>query len=221
MRGGTGRGASSLSSSVWRRCRAALPPWSGPPRAVTLLRLAVAAALAVVGLVLLPGHDVPHREGRADTVTTLVAATDLAPGTPVDVSAVRGAQLPPEAVPAAALTAPDQAAGRFPLVPVQAGEVLTEARFAVAGRPGHIAVPVRPHDPAVVDLVRPGARVDLVSLDPGGAGHVLATDVTVVSVVDADGAATQGSFVVVALPETLGHQVAAATLRTQITITLR
>ncbi|WP_016701321.1 hypothetical protein, partial [Actinoalloteichus spitiensis] len=136
-------------------------------------------------------------------------------------AAVRRARLPADAVPSAAMTAPEQAAGRVPLIPVQAGEVLTEARFAATETPGHVAVPVRPHDPAVVELVHPGARVDLVSSEAGGAGHVLATDVTVVSVVATDGTATQGSFVVVALPEALGHQVAAATLNTRITITLR
>jgi pilus assembly protein CpaB len=78
----------------------------------------------------------------------------------------------------------------------------------------------------VADLLSPGARVDVVTLDPRGATDApLASDVTVVTVRpdDAPGPASarQGRLVVIAMPRDTATRVASTSLGQPVTVTLR
>jgi hypothetical protein len=59
--------------------------------------------------------------------------------------------------------------------------------------PGTVGVPVRPAEPTTLGLVRPGDRVDLLSVDPaGGRTTTVADDALVIGVTGADDPLTGG-----------------------------
>ncbi|MFC4942021.1 SAF domain-containing protein [Pseudonocardia sp. GCM10023141] len=190
-------------------------------RRTVLLRRIAAGALAALALVLalLP------RSGTAGA-PVLVAAVELPAGV-----ALRDADLavrtwPAELVPAGALRAVDAAAGRVLIGAAHAGEPLTDLRFldagpAAAGGPDGAAVPIRLADAGVAALLRPGSRVDVVTVG-GRAGEaaVLAADATVLAVM-AEDKGTRGRLVMVGMPRALAGRVAAAALAEQVGITLR
>lgn len=194
----------------------------GWPRLLALRRV-TAAVLVLLAVVL--AVRAPQARGTP-TVPVLVAARDLAPGSSLDVVDVRVARAPSSLRPAAALTDADQVVGRVLAGAASAGEPITRARLVgpensrlSTGDPRAAAVPVRLADPAVADLLSPGARVDVVTVSadslPGSV--VLATDATVVTVRgDAD-----DRLVVIALPRESATRVASVSLGQPVAITLR
>lgn len=113
--------------------------------------------------------------------------------------------------------------------PARRGEVLTDVRLlgsrlteAAAGPDARI-VGVHPADAALVDLVRPGDVVDVVTADdaadPPGAPRVVASGGIVVLVSDKQN--HDDRVVLVALPATAAVAVAGATLAQSVTLTLR
>ncbi|GAA5102843.1 SAF domain-containing protein [Haloechinothrix salitolerans] len=96
-----------------------------------------------------------------------------------------------------------------------------------SGEPADTAtVPVRLSDAAITGLLRPGTRVDVITADDtSDEGHVLATDAPVVTVTAPDTShgtsATAAPLVLIELPAETATQVAAASLRQPVTITLR
>lgn len=112
------------------------------------------------------------------TVPVLVLAGDAPAGVPLTPTSVEVARLPPAAVPAGALTAPEDAAGASPVVDLPARQVLTPSLVASgtpAGPPGTVVAAVRLDDAAVAALLAPGAHVDLVAARPeGGPGDTVA-----------------------------------------------
>jgi Flp pilus assembly protein CpaB len=199
----------------------------------TVLRRIVAALLTLLAVVLAL-RPAPATAGPS--VGVLVAAHDLPPGVLLDPADLRLGALPPDAVPAGALREPAAAAGRVLAGPARAGEPITDVRllgpentWLSSGDPSAAAVPVRLADAGVADLLRPGARVDVVALDERSQRDaVLATDAVVLTVRSA-GSSTgsagavgdHGRLVVVALARAAATKVAAASLGQPVTVTLR
>jgi pilus assembly protein CpaB len=204
----------------------------GWPRALALRRLLAIMLVMIAGaLVLRPAaaHDIP---GAGVVVTT----HDLAAGATLAASDLALRAEPARLLPTNALTSVAGAIGRVLGSSVRAGEALTDVRLLgpadtalTAHSPTAAAVPVRLADPAVAELLHPGTRVDVVTLDPDRqTDPVLASDATVLAVHapaaadDGGGAAGQrGQLVVLALPVGSATQLAAASLRQPVTVTLR
>jgi Flp pilus assembly protein CpaB len=192
-----------------------------------LLRRAAAGLLATLALVL---ALTPARDAGTAVV---VAARDLASGTALVDSDLAVARWPAALVPAGALRAPGDAAGRVLAGAARAGEPLTDVRLAgpaLPGRPdgpaGQASVAVRLSDPDVARLLGPGSRVDVVTSGPEGEGPVvLAANAAVVTVLAAEpeppGQGSRGRLVLVALPRADAARVAAAALTAQVAVTLR
>lgn len=200
----------------------------GRPRRLTLRRI-TAAVLVLLAAALALRPTPPE----APTRPVLVAAHDLAPGSTLTLADVRVVRIPDALVPAAALSGVDEASGRVLAGAATAGEPITSARLVGAentrlttGAGDAVAVAVRLADAAVAELLVPGARVDLVTVEPRGeTSALLAADATVVTVrsADRDGprAAEQGRLVVIALPREEATRVASVSLGQPVTVTLR
>ncbi len=198
----------------------------GWPRTMALRRLVAVALVLVAGALAFR----PAGAREITSVAVLVAAHDLAPGSTLTAPDLGLRQLPADAVPTGALTHRATTVGRVVASAVRAGEPLTDVRLVGAadtalttGNPSAATVPVRLADPDVADLLRPGIRVDVVTLDPDEqTDPVLAENATVVTIRDTE--ATQGQpgrLVLVALPRQLATRLAAASLRQPVTVTLR
>lgn len=185
--------------------------------AATLMLLAVALAL---------------RPATADRVTTsaVVAAKDLPAGTTLAPADVTVRQVPRDVVPHGVLTTADAAVGQVLGSATRAGEPLTDVRLVgpantrlASGDPNAAIVPVRLADPGVADLLHPGTRVDVVTLDPQqDTTELLATNATVVTVRGEERPADHhGRLVVIALPHDVAAKVAAYSLKQPVTVTLR
>ncbi|QCB95433.1 flagellar biosynthesis protein FlgA [Cellulomonas shaoxiangyii] len=126
------------------------------------------------------------------TVPVLVLAADATAGTPLTTSDVTVARVPPDAVPAGALTAPDDAVGAAPVVDLPARQPLTPTLLGggtPTGPAGTVVAAVRLDDPAVAALLAPGAHVDLVAARPeGGPGETVARRALVLPAPPSDGA---------------------------------
>ena len=202
----------------------------GWPRALALRRLTAGALVLLAAALALRPHTV-----RAEpTVPILVAARDLAPGVILTPADVRVVAAPAALRPAAALGSPREVAGRVLAGAATSGEPITRARLVgpentrlSTGGTDDVAVPVRLADPAVADLLTPGAVVDVVTADPHGtAGALLAAGATVVTVRAADppgGASTgrPGRLVVIAMPRDTATKVASVSLGQPVTVTLQ
>jgi pilus assembly protein CpaB len=201
---------------LFLRSRLRRSRWLAPRRIAALVLVLLAAVLALR----------PARRDTDTTVPMLVAARDLPPGTTLRAADVEVSRLPPSLRPRAALTTPEEATGRVLAGAATAGEPLTKARLVgpessrlSTGDPTASAVPFRLADPAVADLLTPGARVDVVTVAPSSADPlVLATDATVLTVRRAD---ADASLVVIALPREEATRVAAAALDQPVAVTLR
>lgn len=207
----------------------------GWPRALALRRLLALLLIMLAGALVLR----PAAARDAPGAQIVVTVRDLAAGATLTSADLRLRTEPAGLAPAAALTSVDGAVGRMLAASVRAGEPLTDVRLLgpadtalTAHTPGAAAVPVRLADPAVAELLHPGTRVDVVTLDPDRqADPVLANDATVLAVRAADASAgadattsvtgQRGQLVVLALPEAYATQLAAASLRQPVTVTLR
>ncbi len=194
----------------------------GPPGPWT--RRGLAAALAVLALVLALR---PNAASGQPTEPIVVAGHDLAPGTTLAPADLALRRMPRNLLPSGALTSVPSAAGHVLGGALRTGEPITNVRLVDTGLPGEApgssAVPVRLADPGVADLLRPGVRVDVVTMDPDQTDNpLLASGAIVLTVRDADSAPGQrGRLVVLALPDKLATRVAAVSLRQPVTVTLR
>lgn len=178
------------------------------------------AALAAAGAALLALQATsPVAE---PTVTVWAAARSLPGGALLTGTSVHPVRVPPDLVPQGAVRDPEVVLGRPLAAPVTEGELLTDLRVVGPGLsaayPGSTAVPVRFADAEVVDLLRPGDRVDVVAAPADGRGaepRVLVTDVAVVAVPEAGetsaGPGSPGRLVVLAVPDAAASDVASAT----------
>lgn len=207
------------------RLRALLRP-RGWPRTMALRRL------TAITLVVLAGALVLRPAGARESADTgvVVATRDLQPGSALTQPDVEVRLLPATDVPLGTLTSRAAAIGRILAGPLRAGEPITDVRLVgpadtalTTGDPTAATVPVRLADPDVADLLRPGIRVDVVTLDPDRqTDPVLAEDATVITIRDTPGVQGQaGRLVLVAVPRQAATQLAAASLRQPVTVTLR
>ena len=198
----------SLNPTLISRVSQALrPDWARTVRA----RRAAAGALVV-----LAGVAAIRSDPQGDRVDVVVASRDLAPGTALTAADVALENHSARTVPDGAATDLSSVLAATLAGPARRGEVLTDVRLlgsrltdAVAGPDARI-VGVHPADAALVDLVRPGDVVDVVTADDGadppGAPKVVASG---------------GIVVLVALPATAAVAVAGAALGQAVTLTLR
>lgn len=206
----------------------------GWPRTMALRRLVAVALVVLAGALALR----PAGAREAEQADVVVAAKDMAPGSLLSRADVSIRQLPAAVIPSGALTNRATAVGRVLATPIRAGEPLTDIRLVgpadtalTTGDPNAATVPVRLADPDVADLLRPGIRVDVVTLDPDHQSDpVLAENATVVTVRETAGSSggvagsgqnQAGRLVLVALPRQLATRLAAASLRQPVTVTLR
>lgn len=198
----------------------------GWPRGLLVRRT---VALVLIGFAVVLAFR-PSGSVEQPTARIVVAGHDLAPGVTVAAADVVVRATPPNLVPAGALTSVNAVIGHVLGGALRAGEPITDVRLvdpadtALAdGGPGASAVPVRLADPGVADLLHPGIKVDVVTVDPDQAGNpLLAADAIVLTVRDADqGPGQHGRLVVLALPQQLATRVAAVSLRQPVTVTLR
>ncbi len=180
-------------------------------RAGTVRRTAAAALLLAAGALLLGGTD-----DRREPV--LVAAHDLRPGAALDDGDLTVTHVPRGGALPGTLRSPDQAIGSRLATTVGAGEAVTGAQLlssrlpaALTGQPSARLVPVRPADPAVAGLLRPGDLVDVLDED----ARVLAAD----AVVAVPGSGSEVPALL-AMGETAAHRVAAAGLANPLTLVL-
>lgn len=214
------------------------PPWLRGRK----VRIALAAGLAVLALVLAVRPD-----PAADTRRVVVAAHDLAPGIALTAEDLTTAEHPARLVVADTPADPADLIGHTLATALAAGDPVTGlrvlgpdlARAAVGSEQARL-VPVRPADPSVTDLVRPGDRVDVITVDDpdpapvlggdpappatGPPGTVLARGAPVVMIPGAGAPAgptqTGGPVLLIALPEAQATEVAAASLTRALTVTL-
>lgn len=191
-----------------------LPVPLGAPgwRRTALLRRTAAGLLAALALALALAP-----QAAAGGTPVVVAATDLPAGSTLSPEGLAVREWPADLVPAGAVLAVADAAGRVLVGAARAGEPLTDARLTGATTVGgdDAAVPVRLADPDVAALLVAGRRVDVVTLgERAGEPVVLASDAQVVTVLP-------GPLVLVAMPRALATRVAAAALSDQVAVTLR
>ncbi len=214
----------SLNPSALSRLQEALRPnWT---RTLAARRVA-AGVLVVLSAVaaLRPDPD----DQRADVV---VAVHDLTPGMKLGADDVEVQSRSATMVPDGAHADMSAVVGATLAGPARRGEALTDVRLlgprlaeAAAG-PNARIVPLRLEDPALLDLVRPGDVVDVLSAGAettvaDARPSVVARDAVVVVVSEKPtGAGSSGDRVVlVALPAHAANDVAAATLVSAVTLT--
>jgi Flp pilus assembly protein CpaB len=214
-------------------------------RTVMRRRRSFAAMLAggSVLLALTALHPAPSsRPAGRRTVTVLVAAHDLTAGAVLHEADTRTEPYPAGLVPDGVLMPGDAAAGRRLVLPVRAGEPLTDVRFvsdALLDRlsgPGSVAAPVRIADAGEVALVRPGDHVDVLAAPASDTGSdragdrtssrsqavPVASNATVLSVPQAaPTGVADGGLVVLAVPSETARALAGAATSERLSLVLR
>ncbi|MBB5914642.1 Flp pilus assembly protein CpaB [Nocardia transvalensis] len=201
------------------------PAWADS----TLLRRLLAVALAVLAGALLVRGD-PGRHESA----VVVAAHDLAPGRVLAAGDLRVAAFSAGTLPDGALHEVTPLLGATVSGAVHGGEILTDLRVvgsrlatAATGTPDARIVPIRLADNAVADILRTGDRVDVIAADEAAEGahgpgppRTLATDAVVVLIagVGKSGRGSDDRVVLLALAAAHATAVAAASLRTALTV---
>ncbi|MDX1890316.1 SAF domain-containing protein [Mycolicibacterium sp. 050158] len=216
----------SLNPSLMSRIAAGLrPDWT---RTVAARRAAAAALVVLAGVAALRPDPA---DGRADVV---VAARDLAPGTALTASDLRVESRSATTIPDGSRDDAGTLVGSTLTGPVRRGEVITDVRVlgsrlaeASAGPDARI-VPVHPADAALLDLVRAGDVVDVLTVtdapgtaraDAQGRPRVVATDAVVVMVSAKAKEPGREGVVMIALPAPVANEVAGASLSQAITLT--
>ncbi|MCK2238126.1 MULTISPECIES: SAF domain-containing protein [unclassified Crossiella] len=208
-----------LDPTPWDRLRTLLTrlPCTRPP---ALRRLAAAlCTLLALALLLRPGSPGPR------TAPVLLAAKDLPPGTQLSPADLRQSQHPADTVPDGALADPAAATGRLLARAARRGEPLTDLSLtgprltALTAGKDATAVPVRLSDPALAELLTPGAQVDVFSADPP---EQLAEAATVLTVLGPRAEAGESHrMVLIAVPRQDAARVATSSLTRSVAITLR
>ena len=122
--------------------------------------------------------------------------------------------------PDGALADTGPAVGRILAGAARRGEVLTDVRLVdpigPQPGPGRVAVPIRPADATVIDLLRPGMHVAVVSVTADGTATALVPDAVVLLVGTTEGSSggrrDHDPPVVLAVPQDSADQVVAAAL---------
>ena len=188
-------------------------------RAILTRRRPLAALL--VALAVLIGLRTTVGPGPP-TVEVPVAAHDLATGERLAADDVSITHWPADLAPSG-LTG--SVTGQVLAAPLRQGEAITDLRFIgselARAHPDLTVIPLRLPDPAVVELLQVGDRVDLGAVDPEtGDSADLARDVLVLAIPppgDADSSLT-GRLIVAGVSPELAKLVFSATLRQFLTV---
>ena len=214
----------SLNPSVMSWLPAALrPDWS---------RTLAARRVAAGALVILAAVVAVRSDPRGDRTEIVVATRDLAPGVELTADDVRLETRMAATVPDGSQSDVDTVIGATLAGPARRGEVLTDVRVlgprlaeSVAGPDARI-VPLPLADSALLDMVRPGDVVDVLTAGAEASGaasrpQLVATDAVVVLVSEKPTGAGNGTdrVVLVALPAHAANDVAAAALVQTVTLT--
>lgn len=178
------------SRTTRRRSKELQPKW--PDRAVDLVRglgpagrrVRLARRLSALALLLLAGAMALAQQRAPQPGQPVVTLTkDLTVGSTLSRADLKVVNL--TTAPDGALASIDQAAGRTLAGPARRGEVLTDLRLVASTGPdpgpGRVAVPVRPADPATLDLLGPGMHVAVIAVGEKGAATTIDTDAIVLS----------------------------------------
>ncbi|MCQ1955208.1 SAF domain-containing protein [Arthrobacter sp. zg-Y826] len=149
------RGQPSVSGSFFSRMRRFIVRHR---RLLAALACCAAVGSAVEALV----------PAAAERTTIVSASRDLPAGTVLESGTLETVRLPAEAVPPGAHGQPDALVGRRLATPLLRGSPVTDISLAGPGLlagapPGSVAVPLRPADPSVLDLLGPGQLVNVIA----------------------------------------------------------
>ncbi|MCV7205260.1 flagellar biosynthesis protein FlgA [Mycolicibacterium peregrinum] len=217
--------AESLNPPPWRRLTAARPDWT---------RTVAARRAAAAGLVILAAIAALRSDPHGDYTEVAVAAHDLSPGVALTATDVRLERRSTVTVPDGAQHDVAPMIGATLTAPARRGEVITDVRLLgsrlaeTAAGPDARIVPVKLNDTALLDLIRPGDVVDVLTVtadqdDKGPARPVVVAAGAVVVLVSekARGAGVGGDRVaLVALPARPANEVAATSLVQALTLTI-
>ncbi|OBB85123.1 SAF domain-containing protein [Mycolicibacterium peregrinum] len=217
--------AESLNPPPWRRLTAARPDWT---------RTVAARRAAAAGLVILAAIAALRSDPHGDYTEVAVAAHDLSPGVALTATDVRLERRSTATVPDGAQRDVAPMIGATLTAPARRGEVITDVRLLgsrlaeTAAGPDARIVPVKLNDTALLDLIRPGDVVDVLTVtadqdDKGPARPVVVAAGAVVVLVSEKvrGAGADGDRVaLVALPARPANEVAATSLVQALTLTI-
>ncbi|MGA5543528.1 SAF domain-containing protein [Mycobacterium sp. NPDC051198] len=217
--------AESLNPPPWRRLTAARPDWT---------RTVAARRAAAAGLVILAAIAAFRSDPHGDYAEVAVAAHDLSPGVALTAADVRLERHSTATVPDGAQRDVAPMIGATLTAPARRGEVITDVRLLgsrlaeTAAGPDARIVPVKLNDTALLDLIRPGDIVDVLTVtadhdDKGPARPVVVAAGAVVVLVSekARGAGVGSDRVaLVALPARPANEVAATSLVQALTLTI-
>lgn len=211
----------SLNPSALSRLRDLLrPDWT---RTLAARRVAAGVLVALAAVAALrPDPDDRH-------VDVVVAAHDLTPGMKLGAADVVLESRSATMVPDGAHADMGDVVGATLAGPARRGEALTDVRLLgprlaeSAAGPNARIVPLRLDDPALLDLVRPGDVVDVLTAgaETTAKPSVVARNAVVVVVSEKPTGPGSGAdrVVLVALPAQAANEVAAATLVSAVTLT--
>jgi hypothetical protein len=220
-------GESSLNPTLLRRISTSLrPDWT---------RTVLARRVAAGGLVVLAGIATLRSNPDGDYAEVVVAVRDLRSGAALTLDDVRLEKRLATTVPDGSQADLATVVGSTLAGPTRRGEVLTDVRLlgsrlaeSTAG-PGARIVPLHLADSALIDLVRVGDVVDVLTAPAGDAPtgtqavtKVVATDavVVLVSAKQKVQSADSDRVVLVALPARVANTVAGSALGQTVTLTL-
>jgi Flp pilus assembly protein CpaB len=217
------RMAESLNPTLPSRVRQFLRP--------DFTRTVLARRIAAGGLVVLAGIAALRPDPGDRRSDVVVAAHDLSPGVALTAADMRIERRSATTVPDGSQTTIDALVGTTLAGPARRGEVLTDVRVlgsrlaGLAAGPDARVVPLHLADAAVLDLIRPGDVVDVMGAADAGTDAkptLAASDAIVVLVSPRQKAAGAGDdrVVLVALPASAAHSLAAATLVQTVTLTI-
>ena len=137
-------------------------------------RFVLYVALLVAGLATFGVYrviDGMRASSRIATQSVVIAASDIAEGTPLTTQSLAVVELPVAAVPAGSYSTPDSVVGRISRIPIFKGEAIVPGRLAPEGTAGGIEVKIPPGKRAMsirIDdvsglsgMVQPNSRVDV------------------------------------------------------------
>lgn len=213
----------SLNPPPWHRLTAALrPDWT---------RTIAARRIAAGGLVVLAAIAAVRSDPQGEHTEIVVAARDLSPGVSLTAEDLELETQSSESVPDGAQRELQPLIGATLAGPARRGEALTDVRvlgprLAAATRgPDSRIVPLHLADTALVDLVRPGDMVDVLTAGEGtdSEPRVVATGAVVILVSEEQNAPGRAGdrVVLVALPARTAHAVAGAALTQPVTLAFR
>lgn len=188
-------------------------------------RTQLARRIAAGVLVLLAGIAAWRPDPDSAQRDVVVARRDLGPGSTLSAEDVELSRRPAGTVPDGALAALEVAVGTRLTGPSRRGEVLTDARVLGSRQtelsvgPDARTVPLHLVEEAVLDVIRPGDVVDILgapSAVSDARPRLVARDAVVVLVSPAGAE----RVVLLALPATAAHALAAASLVQSLTLTI-